>query len=103
MPPCWSLAALNLGLLWRKSLLRVSYPALVFYGIAVVSCTFLFDFFVIGLRLPFFVSGETGWIKLVLLASFLLQLTGVQRLTKNSRTAAIFLAFRRVLEGKARE
>lgn len=96
-------AALNVGLLWRKSLLGVSYPALVFYGIAIASCTFLFDFFVIGLRLPFFVSGETGWIRLVLLASFLLQLTGVQRLTKNSRTAAIFLAFRRVLEGKARE
>ena len=97
------LAALNLGLLWRKSLLCISYAVLVSYGIAVVSCTFLFDFFVMGVRLPFFVIGETDWIKALLLASFLLQLTGVQRLTKNSRTAAIFFAFRRFFTGKGRD
>ncbi len=97
------LAALNLGLLWRKSLLCISYAVLVSYGIAVVSCTFLFDFFVMGVKLPFFVIGETGWIKALLLASFLLQLTGVQRLTKNSRTTAIFFAFRRVFTGKGRD
>jgi hypothetical protein len=71
------LAAFNLGLLWRKSLLCISYAVLVSYGIAVVSCTFLFDFFVMGVRLPFFVIGETGWIKALLLASFLLQLASV--------------------------
>ena len=97
------LAALNLGLLWRKSLLCISYVVLFSYGIAIVSCTFLFDFFVMGVRLPFFVIGETGWIKALLLASFLLQLTSVQRLTKNSRTAAIFFPFRRVLTGKGRD
>ena len=96
-------AALNVDLLWRKSLLRISYPALVFYGIAIASCTFLFDFFVMGVKLPFFVIGETGWIKALLLASFLLQLTGVQRLTKTSRTTAIFFAFRRVFTGKGRD
>jgi hypothetical protein len=97
------LAALNLGLLWRKSLLRISYAVLVSYGIAIVSCTFLFDFFVMGVKLPFFVIGETGWIKALLLASFLLQLTGVQRLTKTSRNTAMFFAFRRVFTGKARD
>ena len=97
------LAALNLGLLWRQSLLCISYAVLVSYGIAVVSCTFLFDFFVMGVKLPFVVSGETDWIRALLLASFLLQLNGVQRLTKNSRTTAIFFAFRRVFTGKARD
>lgn len=96
------LAAFNLGLLWRKSLLCISYAVLVSYGIAVVSCTFLFDFFVMGVKLPFVVSGETDWIKALLLASFLLQLTGVQHLTKNSRTTAIFFAFRRFFTGKGR-
>ena len=72
------LAALNLGLLWRNSYRRVSYLRLLSYAMLVVSFTFLFDFFVIGLRLPFVPSTETGWVGLVLLASFLLQVNAPQ-------------------------
>ena len=67
------LAGLNLGLLWQNSYCRVFYPRLLSYAMLVVSFTFLFDFFVLGLGLPFVASTETGWVGLVLLASFLLQ------------------------------
>ena len=75
------LAALNLGLLWRNSCRRVSYPRLLSYAILVVSFTFLFEFFVIGLGLPFLPSTEPGWVNLVLLGSFLLQMNAPQWLT----------------------
>ena len=94
------LAALNLGVLWRKSLLRFSYPALFSYTAVVVSFTFLFDFFVMGLNLPFFLRTEPAWGVFVLLASFLLQLNAFQRVMKNSFTARIPFPFRRMLKAK---
>ena len=76
------LAAVNLGLLWRTSYLRVSYPALCLCGALVVVFTFLFDFFVLGLGLPFILSTETAWANSVLLLGCLLQMNTPRRLLK---------------------
>ena len=97
------LAALNLALLWQRSLLGFSYPALFSYGAVVVSFTFLFDFFVIGLNLPFFPKTEPGWGVLVLLASCLLQLKVFHRLIENSFTARLRFPFRRLLNAKGND
>jgi hypothetical protein len=97
------LAALNLALLWQKSLLGFSYPALFSYGALVVSFTFLFDFFVIGLNLPFFPRTEPSWGVFVLLASCLLQLNAFERLIENSLMARIRFSFRRMLKANGRD
>ena len=97
------LAALNVALLWQKSLLGFSYPALFSYGAVVVSFTFLFDFFVIGLNLPFFPRTEPGWGVFVLLASCILQLDAFQRLIENGLPTRITFRFRCILNANGRD
>lgn len=66
-----ALAGLNVSLLWRKPLLRVSCYALLSYIALVFVYTLLFDFFILGLRLPFFLSTEQAWVSFVFVATSL--------------------------------